>query len=381
MNYSTASLLSISKLRPPFARSALLLFPFTPEGRINAGITVEMVVGEPAVAPGTGTVRKIYSELPRWSHSDPALDTTVVRHVVIDHGNEVTTTVGGMSSVDVIEGQTVYRGDRLGTLLTNQLFVAAALRKKAVNPLMLNAHWIPQNSNVVTGQGGKIRFAPDKLVRDISRGITVVLNGGRRYFQQLLAPAPLLVNIAFNGDGSKAGRAATGYTEEDYWNVYTPSDFYATVAYSCYYSGYEFSDAPVLHLQDFTDTASPVILQRVAPLFSAAGTAASWDAMLACWVGGYLGPVPYENTFILRNLPAGTYDLYLYANQGAVPNASIFYASVNAGLPTTLANNPIVTPVFAEGSNYVKFTLVVPTDGWVTFKAVGYLSGLQLQRV
>ena len=40
MNLSTQTLLTLAKLRPPFARSALLLFPFTGEGRVNAGITV-----------------------------------------------------------------------------------------------------------------------------------------------------------------------------------------------------------------------------------------------------------------------------------------------------------------------------------------------------
>jgi len=44
MNISTESLLSLAKLRPPFARSALLVVPYSQEGNANPGITVEMVV-------------------------------------------------------------------------------------------------------------------------------------------------------------------------------------------------------------------------------------------------------------------------------------------------------------------------------------------------
>jgi hypothetical protein len=388
MNISTESLLSLAKLRPPFARSALLVVPYSQEGNANPGITVEMVVGEPAIAPGTGIVRRIYGALPRWVFSDNTLATTAVKHIEIEHGNGVTTVVGGLSTVDVILGQTVYRGDRLGTLLTNQLFISVILGKKTLNPVMLNKHWFPQNGNVVSGQGGRIRFAPDRLARDLSHGVSAVLHSGIVYFKQLLTPTPFLINIAFNGDGSKTGLAATGYDTTDYWNVYTPSDFYATIAYSCYYSYgysygtsfYDFSDAPVLCLRTYQNESSPVLLERVAPLFSAAGTAASWDNMLKRWIGGYLGPVPYENTFRLRNLPAGNFNLFLYANQGAFPMASTFYVSVNAGLPTSQTNNPIVTPVFVEGSNYVKYALVIPANGYITIKAVGYLSGLQLQR-
>jgi len=398
MNISTATLITLAKLRPPFARSALILFPFTGEGRLNSGITVEMVVGEPAVAPGTGTVTKIYTEIPRWQTNDATLQTTAVKVVLIDHGNGVSTLVSGLQTVAVIQGQTVYRGDTLGTLLTTQLFMAAELGKKTINPLTLNKHWLPQNGNVVTGQGGMIRFAPDRIVRDLSRGILVTVTGGISYFKQLLTPTPLLINIDFNGNGGKAGLAATGLSDEDYWNVYTPVDFGTIAASNCYYSAsvygfwfgygygfaslefFSFTEAPVLCLQTYANERSPVILERIAPLYSAAGSGASWDDMLETWVGGYLGPVPYENTFRIRNLPAGNFDLYLYANEGTFPTASTFYVAVNAGLPTSQSNNPVVTPVFVEGSNYVKFSLVVPANGYITFKAVGYLSGLQLQR-
>ena len=390
MSFSTNTLSALTQLRPPFARSALLLFPFTPEGRANSGITVETLLGEPAVCPGSGVVKQISTSLPQWQTNNAELRAAVVSHIEIDHGSGVTTVVGGLSSVSVKSGQNVYRGDKLGDLFTNQLFIAAYVGRKAVNPLAINSHWIPQNSGVVTGQGGKLRYAPDRLLRDLSHGWVVLLRGGIRYFTHWLHPPYLLVNVAFNGDGSKAGLGATGQTSADHWNVYTPSDFLAIASAACYYyyysyygieASYEYTNASVLYLNDYTNHLSSVFLERVAPLFSAASSASSWDNMLKRWVGGYIGPLPYENTFRLRNLAAGTYRLYLYANQGSYPTATTFYVSVNYGSPTAQSNSPIVTPVFVEGSNYVKYTLTVPAKGFITFKAVGYLSGLQLERV
>jgi len=103
--------------------------------------------------------------------------------------------------------------------------------------------------------------------------------------------------------------------------------------------------------------------------------------MLKNWIGGYVGPIPYENIFRLRNLPAGDYELYLYADQGTFPNASTFYVSVGAGLPSTQANNPLGATSFIQGQNYVLYTLTLPAQSYITFKTVGYLSGLQLLRV
>lgn len=244
MNLSSESLGILSKLRPPFSRSATLLFLFTGEDRVNPGITVEMAASEPAVAPGDGTVTKIYTAVPFWQTSDEVLRRTTVYHVQIDHGGHVTTLVGGMSSVDIIPGQTVSRGDKLGDLFTNQLFFSAACAGKAINPVMIGQHWLPQNGNVVTGQSGKIRFAPDRQARDLSAGVTASWASGVQYFEQP-APAPFLINIDFNGTGSKTGLAATGISSTDYWNVYTPVSFTGTISTAC--QGSIYTDSASLH--------------------------------------------------------------------------------------------------------------------------------------
>jgi hypothetical protein len=389
MNLSTPTLNALAKLRPPFARSATFLYPFTNEGLVNPGITVQMPAGEPVVAAGAGTVVDVYRQLPIYQVSDNTLLKAVVYYVVIAHGGLVFTTVAGLSGVNVVKGSTVQRGQRIGTMSSDNLFVAAQIDNKAINPLTLNKHWAIQNSAFVVGQGNKIRFAPDQLLRDLSNGIVVFLHNGIKYFKQAVAPTPFLVNIAFNGDGTKTGSAATGITADDYWNDYLPEDFQALVDSACYYpylgsfgiQAYDFTAQPVLHLSDYAGNRNQVLLERVAPMLSAANSGLSWDAMLARWIGGYLGPVPYENIFRLRNVPPGTYTLYLYANAGTLGSASTFYVSINSGTPTVLTNNPVLTPAFIEHYNYVKIDVTLARNDALTIKTIGYLSGLQLQRI
>lgn len=380
MNLSTDTLAVLSKLKPPFARSATVLFPYSPASVSYpvSGLTVEMEAGETAaVAAGTGAVAQIYRTTPAWRNSDSQLARTAVAHVVIDHGWGVTTTVGGLSVVSVQVGQTVQRGAKLGDLLTAQMFFNIEVSRKTLNPALLGRYWVAQNGVTVIGQGGKIRFAPDRLVRDLSAGVVALWNSGLNYFK-LTTPAPLLVNISFNGSGSVVGGAAAGYTPSDYWNVYTPVDYTATATSACYASGfYYFSEDPVLPLNGYDNTRSPVVLERIAPLFSAASSGASWSTLLQTWIGGYVGPVPYENTFRLHNLVASDYELYLYANN----DPTDFYVSVNLAAPTVLSNNPTVATTYVEGQNYVKYTLTVPAGGYITLRVVGSISGLQLLRV
>ncbi len=138
-----------------------------------------------------------------------------------------------------------------------------------------------------------------------------------------------------------------------------------------------FSGEVVLPLNDAAGTLSSIFLERIAPLYSAAGSAASWDAMLQFWVGGYAGPTPYTNLFRLRGMAPGSYKLYLYSNQGG----TTFYAAVNTDTPVAKTNNPTGSSAFIEDRNYVVYDLTVPAGGSIYFKAVGYLSGLQLKRV
>ena len=373
METSIATSNVLKRLRPPFARSAQLISSYTLSSA-TPGITVALPAGEPAIAAGSGAVQTVR---PSPFNGAAALAIT------IDHGSGVTTTTAGLTGSAVTPGSQVLRGDLLGSPLTGHVLFSASVGGIPVDPLRLNRHWLPQNANVVTGQGGYIRFAPDRMLRDLSGGIAATVTGGVTYFTNLLAaPAPLLLNVAFNGDGSKTGSAATGSTG-DFWNVYAPVDFTATVSSSCStnpYNFYVYEGEAAFNLNTSDGVPSSAFIERIAPLFSAAGSGSSWDNMLKFWVGGYLGPVPYENSFRLRNLTAGQYTVYLYGSQGTYPASSTFYVSLNNSSPVALSTYPQGDVAFVPGHNYVSVSFSVPAGGYITIKAVGYLSGLQVQR-
>lgn len=386
MNLSSVTTRTLAKIRPPFARSAKLLFAFGSEGRVNNGITVEMEEGEPAIAPGVGNVVSCTNAGAQWQTSSDIVKHSNVFSVTIDHGNGVKTTVSGMRNSLVSVGDKVQRGDSLGEMLTTQLYVELSVANRRINPLQANSHWRIQNGNHVTGQGGKIRFAPDRIVRDLSNGVTAIINSGISYFKQAVNPTPLLVNIAFNGDGSKQGLAATGFTAADYWNTYSPVSFTSSPSGACPYFGpsfgfYTFSSEAVVHLYDYAENRSSVVLERIAPLGTESGTGFSWDEMLRFWIGSYSGFVPYENSFRLRGMPAGDYRLYLYADQGALPYASAFYVAVGSGSAVEKTNNPSGDVSFVENRNYVVYELTLASGESITVRSVGYFSGLQLIRV
>ena len=83
----------LAQLRPPFARSALFLFPYASEGFANNGITVELPLAEPAIAPGGGAVKRVWTAFPQWRVSNTDLAKRPVIHVTIDHGSGVETTI------------------------------------------------------------------------------------------------------------------------------------------------------------------------------------------------------------------------------------------------------------------------------------------------
>jgi Peptidase family M23 len=373
----------LRKLRSPCARSALLKYPFSSEGRGNPGYTLSVPEGEPAVAPGNGTVKAVVYKHPDWAFSPGDLTTQATYEVTIDHGMGVETTVAGLSAVFVGKGASVNRGDELGPLVTQEIFFSIRVNQALHNPVLINRHFMPLNEGQVSGQGHKIRFAPDKLLRNLSNGLSSTLESFVRFF---CPPVSLLINIDFNGNGTKTGGAATGITTSDFWNVYAPVAFTDTSDPNCYYNnsfGHIFSGDPAQFLNDYRNLKSAIRLEKVAPLTADSGSHVSFDAMLSTYIGGYdFAHVPFENSFNLRGMPDGTYDLYLYADATDGANATDFYISINGKAETLLQNAPIGATSFIQGDNYVLFdNFVLGASDYVTIRVVGFLSGLQLRRV
>jgi hypothetical protein len=93
---------------------------------------------------------------------------------------------------------------------------------------------------------------------------------------------------------------------------------------------------------------------------------------------GLQQPYEYNNgilqTDTLNNVPAGTYDLYLYGINNTGTRGTIFTVSTSVMSPLTesTVNSPASLTNFISGADYVVFNnVVVGTDGTITFTWVG----------
>jgi hypothetical protein len=374
----------LRRLRPPCSRPLQLIFGFTYAQRINPGYTLVFPAGEDVLAPGDGRIVAVGPLLPFWAFStgsEYATATTV--QVVIEHGSGLKTVVHGLSTASVRVGQQVTRGDVIGTPQTQEVFFAVLYNGQPYDPSSINRHFQPEDGKFVVGQGGYLRFAPDFSLRDFAEGLYQTLVGGWHYFyNQVCARASLLINIAFNGNGSKVGPAVAGVIPADYWNNYDPVGFGPLVITGGYYYNclnYTTTVDPVVFLLDYAQANSTIWLERQS-MVADKGTSAWFDPMLSRWAGAYSGGTPLENTFSLRGVPAGNYVLYLYANQGTPPDISTFYVSVDDGAPTVKSNTPTGTAAFVENANYVKFNLSLGAESIIHIKVYGFIAGLQLFR-
>jgi len=422
MNISpTREALSVmASLRPPSSRPLKLLYGFRSEVYTNNGYTFEIESGESAISPGTGTVSSAVKRFAKFKNTQNILAGTPTYEVTIVHSGGVQTVVAGLASLAVRPGDAISRGDILGQPATSQIFFGVRYLNEMFSPHELGRHWRTQNE-YVPGQAGNLRQATDKLIRNFAGTIASSIYQGIRYFVDLIRGfKPLMVNVDFNGNGSKVGFAGLGLTDADYWNVYAAGAFnwqnnvsgcysYATYVsaddyryvyvypylytYSYPYSYFYayglcgqtkvFNQNPQMWLNDSTDIKSPVWIERAGPATSASGTYATWDAMASTWIGGWSGGIPEENSFALRGLPAGTYKVACYASSFGryFTTGTTFFVSVNNGAPAIKATIAIATPAFIEDSNYVVFTVAVPAGGTIVVKAYGYFDGLQLERL
>lgn len=368
----------LRRLRPPCSRSSTLNYTFSFDQRVNPGTTLAFPSGESARAAGDGRVFAVGSLKPFWAFSPGSTHASNQSYqVVIEHGAGIKTVVHGLQSVSVSAGQRVTRGQVLGATLNTEVFFAVLFNDSPYDPSSINRHFKTQDGNKVVGQGGKLRFAPDIAVRDLSNGIMSTLINGLRYFVPLTcAKPPFLVNIDFNGNGQKTGLAATGFSATDYWNVYTPVDFTQTNNYiGCI--GSTFNISPVVPLQNYAGALSTVRLERVSPMTDDAGNDVRFDAMLSTWIGGDNG-APIENTFKIKGLPAGTYTVYLYAGESS--ETTDFYTWVNSGTPTPYSLTPTAATSFILNDNYIAPQFVLSAQDVLTIKAVGYWAGMQIRR-
>jgi hypothetical protein len=395
MNSSpTKSALEImATLRPPSAKPLRLVYGYIQGTSLRYGATLEIESGESVVAPGTGSIVKVSRENCRYLRQGDSLEYVAAYEVTIDHGHRVFTHLKGLSSVTVAADAKVYRGDIIGTPAVPEIFFAVRYGNEWFNPNEINRHFILQDEHV-PAQVGKMRFAPDKLVRNLAGAVTSAVHNSVRYFSGAQGFQPVLLNVDFNGNGLKIGTAALGQSSSDYWNIFAPGAFSWTEGgyAGCYACGYGtgagvipkfFNKSPQTWLLDYKQVKSSVWLERILAASAASGALTSWDQMLSTWIGGWSGIVPEENFFAVRGLVAGTYRLCLYADtNGRSPaTPTTFYVSIDNGTPISKTTSPTAAPLWSENGNYVKFDLTVPAQGVVYVKSYGYFDGLQLERL
>jgi len=292
--------------------------------------------------------------------------------------------------VNVRAGSVINRGDLLGTLADSECWFGCQLNGNFINSTIISRHFVAAQEKDVPGQSHKLRFAPDTILRNLANCVVRLVYNGIQYFQNVLFNQTLLVSVDFNGGGTKTGSAVVGVAANDYWNVYAAGAFtmdsytgynYYSGHYYYYCAGIHFSSNPQVFLFDSTGKKTAVSLERVAAASSASGAASQFDPMLSRYIGGYASGVPEENFFALKGMPAGAYELYLYANEGILPNTTTFYVALNGDVPVAKSTAPTATAAFVENQNYVKYTLAFGSGSYISVKAYGYFAGLQLVKV
>jgi hypothetical protein len=160
------------------------------------------------------------------------------------------------------------------------------------------------------------------------------------------ATLPLLVDVNFYAhqtaglNATKSGTAGTGHGSGDYWNHYSRDDGHG---------GY-LSFGALTNLQNAEGIATGVGLTLANA--TQAYTNGSSDSMF----NTYLYPSSGNATLTITNMPAGTYDFYLY---GRGASYQLTGGSTNYGT-RTLPNSAISNPIsWAENNQYVRFTNVV----------------------
>lgn len=148
-----------------------------------------------------------------------------------------------------------------------------------------------------------------------------------------------------------------------------------------------FSSPPIVKLVYFTGEGSPITLYRVPDMTADVGAnGGQFDEMLRRWVGG----TGITNIFQLVDVPAGTYNLYLYTGSLV---STIFTITVNGVAYPTATATPTGASSFVQNANFVLFSNIVVArkiratspaiygGGTIEIKVEGTISGLQLRRL
>ena len=188
-----------------------------------------------------------------------------------------------------------------------------------------------------------------------------------------------LLNVDFGpliGESLKAGPAATGQTNSDFWNYYSRDDGHG---------GYRTRGG--LANMVWANGEVSTVGMNIANAPGCWGNGAA-DPMYEYYLYP-LGGASRNITVVVTNLPAGSYDFYLYGHGNADNQSGVFQLSscaVNYGTQATASSgNEWQSPVWRLGRQYVLFTNVtvaadVPVTITVLPDPAGYaiIAGMQI---
>jgi len=347
-----------------------VVYPYSALDPVNHGYTVAIPAGSPVVAAGDGQVDMVSIVTASWRNDLGITATTLVR---IDHGLGIKTYFHGL--VPSVNFGAITRGQLIGYTNYDQSFFGVELNGDLKDPASINPAFTIQDGALNAARQGLVRQAPDIVTRTVTNVSQRLLTGVRYFFPPV--PSAVRFNLDFNGQGTKSGPAVVGGAA-DLWLPVAPLAFAPTIVVGACAGGETFPAPMGFFLSDYSGTASRVFFQRL-NLVSNSGIALLFDPMLSSWVGGFSGLTALVNGFNIRNLPSGTYDLYVYGADSAGTHTTNVYVSVNNG-PPTLKSYLGPGSSFVENTNYVHYTLTVPNKGLINVVVYGFLAGLQLQR-
>lgn len=358
------------QMRPPSARPMRVHAPFSGESSPCPGLVLTLAENEPAVCAASGEVAQVTRIAAAWPSALPPHNHPLWR-VNVYHGDGVYSNVLGLGTVQVAPRQTVARGDVLGVPYNREILFQVVDNHRVINPAHINRHFDAYSEPRLPTLRGWLRQAPDRVQRVFASVESIILAGVRQFNRE---PCDLLVNVAFNGNGTVEGAAVLG-ADGDYWNNVMP-DYTVSPGGYCTLNGtwQLISGQMVVQLREATGDLSAIHLVKEHG-FTVGGTGgATWSDLLNRWIGAAPIGAGADNIFSLRGLPSGLLTIHAYGQGQSGAQAGLLVNGVQV-MSRSLTANP---GAFVSGSNYVVLSAVLAQGDNVMVRMIGKASGLQI---
>lgn len=364
-------------IRSPITSESSIVVPFNPV--LNSGIVLEFDSGvESIVSPISGRITDIKRVVQSWGNS-LGLSNNVAERVTITYGSGRKVVLDGIQDVKVSVGKVVSRGEFLGYSQSKYLNFSVLIDNSGVNPLSLNSRMHPRLSFTAL-EKRVLQSSPCVIDKDYSTGIiSSTLHGSRIYDYPGLGIRPFSINVRIGSHKDFYGKAASGMSNTDFWNVYLPEEFNISVRNSCGLPGSMSTSRKGIYLKNNFSQDSTAYLSRNSNL-SGDYFSDNTVTFSNLYASG-MGSEGDTGSFSVHQLVTGNYDFYFYGNKKSGLYSTSIVLTKNELSPESKSTNPTGIGYYLENDNYVKFSKSVLYSDIVEFSYTGYLSGFQIVRV